>query len=163
MRLGLCHVTPPPAIPLGVAVTVARPAHIIYNVNINNVIKETAVTDPASSTKDRLGEFEQLALLSVLQLGGEAYGGQILEQLEGRAERSASLSSVYITLTRLEKKGLVSSRMGDPTEERGGKAKRFFRVEPAGIEALQESRDRLLRMWTGLEEVLDGGLATRGA
>jgi DNA-binding PadR family transcriptional regulator len=119
--------------------------------------------EPPNSTRDRLGEFEQLALLSVLQLGNDAYGGQILEQLEARAERSASLSSVYITLTRLEKKGLVSSRMGQPTEERGGKAKRFFRVEPSGIEALQESRDRLIRMWTGLEGVLDRSVATRGA
>jgi len=114
-------------------------------------------------TKDTLGEFEQLALLAVLQLGNDAYGGQILELLEQRAERGASMSTVYITLTRLEKKGLVTSRMGEPTEERGGKAKRFFRVETAGVAALQDSRDRLLKMWTGLEGFLDQHGATHGA
>lgn len=109
------------------------------------------------TSADRLGEFEQLALLAVLHLGEEAYGGNILGLLESRAERSASLSAVYITLTRLQKKGLVSSWMGEPTEARGGKAKRFFRVEPQGVEALRWSRSRLLTMWDGLEGLLDGG------
>lgn len=108
----------------------------------------------------RLGEFEQLALLAVLQLGNEAYGGSVLDVLEERAEREASLSAIYITLTRLEKKGLVSSWMGEPTEERGGKAKRFFQVEPEGIEALQYSRSRLQRMWAGIEDVLEAAGAS---
>jgi len=102
----------------------------------------------------RLGEFEQLALLAVLQLGNEAYGGSVLEVLEERAAREASMSAVYITLTRLEDKGLVESWMGDPTEERGGKAKRFFRVSEAGIAALGHSRAQLMRMWDGLESML---------
>lgn len=100
---------------------------------------------------DNLGEFEQLALLAVLRLGDEAYGARLQEVLEERAGREASVSAIYITLTRLQEKGLVSSWMGEPTEVRGGKARRHFRVEPAGLAALDEARNRLLRMWEGLE------------
>lgn len=105
---------------------------------------------------DRLGEFEQLALLAVLRLGHEAYGARIQAELERTAGREASVSAIYITLTRLEGKGLVASRMGEPAEARGGKARRYFRVEPAGLAALNESRSRLLSMWDGLEARLDG-------
>jgi len=100
--------------------------------------------------QENLGEFEQLALLAVLRLGESAYGAAIQQELEERAGREASVSAIYITLKRLEAKGMVSSRMGEPTQERGGKARRFFTVEPAGIEALEEGRNRLLAMWKGL-------------
>lgn len=105
---------------------------------------------------DHLGEFEQLAVLSVMRLGNEAYGARIQEELEKTAGREASISAIYITLTRLEEKGMVSSWMGHPTSVRGGKAKRFFRVEPAGVAAMNEARMRLLSMWDGLEEELEG-------
>ncbi|HEX9885638.1 MAG TPA: helix-turn-helix transcriptional regulator [Longimicrobiales bacterium] len=105
---------------------------------------------------NRIGEFEQLALLAVMRLGDEAYGARIQEELERTAGREASVSAIYITLTRLEGKGLVASRMGEPTEVRGGKARRYFRVEPGGVAALNEARDRLLSMWDGLEREIEG-------
>ncbi len=115
------------------------------------------------SKRDNLGEFEQLALLAVMRLGDEAYGARIQEELDGRVARSASISAIYITLTRLEGKGLVSSWMGEPTEVRGGKARRYFRVELAGIAALHGARARLLSMWEGLETRIDAeGMALRG-
>jgi DNA-binding PadR family transcriptional regulator len=106
--------------------------------------------------QDHLGEFEQLALLAVMRLGDAAYGASIQEELDGTAERSAAISSIYITLTRLESKGLVRSSMGEPTGDRGGKPRRYFRVEPAGVESLREARKRLLSMWSGLETELEG-------
>ncbi|HSM61420.1 MAG TPA: helix-turn-helix transcriptional regulator [Longimicrobiales bacterium] len=104
---------------------------------------------------DNLGEFEQLALLAVMRLGEDAYGARIQEELEEIAGRDAAISAIYITLKRLEAKGMVSSSLGAPTEERGGKARRYFRVEPAGMEALAEARARLLSMWSGLEDDLE--------
>jgi PadR family transcriptional regulator len=112
---------------------------------------------------DNLGEFEQLALLAVLRLGDDAYGARIQEVLEERAGREASVSAIYITLTRLEEKGLVCSWKGEPTEVRGGKARRHFRVEPAGIAALDEARMRLLRMWEGIEALAGADGGARGA
>lgn len=109
---------------------------------------------------ERLGEFEQLALLAVLRLGEDAYGAPIQQELEARAGREASISQIYITLTRLEEKGLVASRMGSPTAVRGGKARRYFSVEPAGLVALNAARTRLLSMWDGLERELDAVGAT---
>ena len=109
---------------------------------------------------DNLGEFEQFALLAVLRLGDEAYGARIQDVLEERAGREASVSAIYIPLTRLAEKGLVSSWLGEPTEVRGGKARRYFRVEPAGMAALAEARTRLHRMWEGLDasaETAPGG------
>ena len=105
---------------------------------------------------DHLGEFEQLALLAVMRLGDEAYGARIQRELEATAGRQASISAIYITLTRLQDKGLVASWMGEPTEVRGGKARRFFRVEPEGVAALHQSREQLLSMWDGLEGALEG-------
>jgi len=104
---------------------------------------------------DHLGEFEQLALLAVMRLGDDAYGAAIQRELESTAGREASISAIYITLTRLQDKGLVRSWMGEPTDSRGGKARRFFGVEPAGMVALNRSRDRLLSMWDGLESTLE--------
>lgn len=103
---------------------------------------------------EHLGEFEQLALLAVMRLAEDAYGARIQAELEATAGRAAAISSIYITLTRLEKKGLVRSELGAPTEGRGGKPRRYFRIEPAGLEALQGSRARLMAMWSGLEERL---------
>jgi DNA-binding PadR family transcriptional regulator len=106
---------------------------------------------------ENLGEFEQLALLAVMRLGKDAYGARIQSELESRACRKASVSAIYITLTRLEAKGLVTSWLGEPTKVRGGRSRRFFRVEPKGISALQHARDRLLSMWDGLEVAVESG------
>ena len=106
-----------------------------------------------------LGEFEQLALLAVQRLGADAYGARIQKELEETAGREASISAIYITLTRLEQKGLVASWMGEPSDARGGKARRYFRVEPEGLRALYDSRSGLLSMWNGIEQDLE---AARG-
>ncbi len=115
---------------------------------------------------DHLGEFEQMALLAVMRLGEDAYGARIQEELDQTADREASISAIYITLTRLEKKGMVRSWMGEPTDERGGRARRYFSVEPEGMAALDESRRRLLSMWDGLEGDLEdaaGSVARDGS
>jgi PadR family transcriptional regulator PadR len=101
-----------------------------------------------------VGEFEQLVLLAVLQIGEGAYGVPIRREIEKRTGRSVSRGAVYTTLDRLESKGLLGSRLGDPTPERSGKAKRLYRVARSGITALKESRTALRSMWTGLEAVL---------
>ena len=101
-----------------------------------------------------LGEFEQVVLLAVLRLGDNAYGVTILREIQRQAARPVSRGAVYVTLDRLERKKLVASRLADPTPERGGRAKRYFRVQPAGIAALRDSRRALARLWEGLEPVL---------
>ncbi len=101
-----------------------------------------------------LGEFEQVVLLAVLRLGDNAYGVTILREIQRQAARTVSRGAVYVTLDRLERKKLVASRLADPTPERGGRAKRYFRVQPAGIAALRDSRRALARLWEGLEPVL---------
>ena len=101
-----------------------------------------------------MGDFEQLAMLAVLRLGAEVYGVPVVEEIEQRTGRTVSRAAVYIALRRLEGKGLVSSRMADPTPERGGRAKRYFRVEPQGIALLKDSRLALLSLWQDLEPVL---------
>ncbi len=98
-----------------------------------------------------LGDLEELVMLAVLRRSGEAYGATLQQELEARARRSVSVSTVYVTLIRLEEKGLLSSDRGQPTAERGGKAKRLFTVTAEGAEALRASRAIRDRMWDGLE------------
>jgi DNA-binding PadR family transcriptional regulator len=97
-----------------------------------------------------LGDFEQLLLLSILRLEGEAYGVLIRREIERYAGRSTTIGAVYTTLDRLERKGFISSRLADPTSERGGRAKRFFKVEPPGAAALQNSLKATRAMLKGL-------------
>jgi DNA-binding PadR family transcriptional regulator len=93
-----------------------------------------------------LGEFEQIVLLAVARLDGEAYGMRIRQEIEERSGRAVSIGAVYATLDRLEDKGYV--RTSDDAS--GGRARRFFTVPPAGIEALEAARDLQSRMWAGL-------------
>ena len=101
-----------------------------------------------------LGEFEQLVLLAVLRAGDEAYGARILKEVHTAAGRRASRGAVYVTLARLEEKGLLRARVGDAGPQRGGRPRRYLRVSGEGVRALRSSRARLLRLWTGLEGVL---------
>ncbi|MDA0327635.1 MAG: helix-turn-helix transcriptional regulator [Gemmatimonadetes bacterium] len=103
-----------------------------------------------------LGEFEQMVMLAVARLGGGAYGIAILEEIQSRTGAEAAVASVYAALDRLERQEYVSSKVGDPTPERGGRAKRFFALEPAGVYALRRSRSALHALWDGLELDLDG-------
>ena len=102
-----------------------------------------------------LGEFEQMVLLAILHLGDAAYGLSIRRELERRTGRQVTHGAAYITLDRLEKKGLLSSALGDPTPGRGGRAKRYFQVTPVGVAALRESRKALQSLWGGLETILE--------
>ncbi len=97
-----------------------------------------------------LGEFEMMILLSVIHLGEEAYGVPISRELERHRGRAVSVGSVYAALDRLEEKGLVASFLGDPTPERGGKAKRYFRVTKAGLRQVHETRRILSSLWQAL-------------
>lgn len=100
--------------------------------------------------RSRLGDLEELVLLAVLRLGGEAYGARIRQELRERAGRSVSIGTVYVTLMRLEEKGLSRSWMGEPSGQRGGKAKRHFALRPEGMEALEATRAVRARMWEGV-------------
>lgn len=102
--------------------------------------------------RDSLGDFEQLVMLAVARLGEVAYVVPIIAEIAERTGRQASHAAVYVALKRLEAKGLVSSRLGQPTAERGGRSKRFFSLEPDAMGRLRGSRDALLSMWEGLEE-----------
>lgn len=101
-----------------------------------------------------LGEFEQLVLLAILQLDEDVYGVPIVEEIGRRTGRRVDRAAVYVTLRRLEKKGLVESWMGEPTEIRGGKARRLVAVRPEGRRLLRESRGAMDRMWEGLDPAL---------
>ena len=101
-----------------------------------------------------LGEFEIVVLATLVRLGEDAYGMTIRRNIEERSGRSVSIGSVYATLRRLEAKGYVSTVLGEPTQERGGRAKRHFRLEAEGAEALIRSRELFLQMLEGLPERL---------
>jgi DNA-binding PadR family transcriptional regulator len=102
-----------------------------------------------------LGELEHMILLAILRLGREAYGISIRDELESEVGREVSRSAAYITLERLTKKGYLAARMGEPSPERGGRAKRYYEVTPAGREALRESGQALMRLWAGQETLLE--------
>ena len=97
-----------------------------------------------------LGEFELMAILTVIQLGEDAYGVTISRELEKQRGRGVAIGSVYAALERLEEKGLVSSSLGLPTPERGGKAKRYFRVTQEGLRQVRRTRSVLTRLWRTL-------------
>jgi DNA-binding PadR family transcriptional regulator len=98
-----------------------------------------------------LGELEQIVLLAVLRLGDDAYAIPILEQIERQAGRKIARGAPYTALARLEQKGCLRSRLGEPLAERGGRARRYFAVTPSAVRALKESRAALMRLWRGLE------------
>lgn len=104
-----------------------------------------------------LGEFEQIVLLALIKLGRNAYGMTIRREISKRTEREVSIGAVYTTLERMEKKGYVSSRIGDPTPERGGRAKKYFKVEALGERALNDSREALLKMGLILKPLVGTG------
>jgi DNA-binding PadR family transcriptional regulator len=98
-----------------------------------------------------LGEFERLVMLTVLRLGDEAYSGAVCDDLRARAGRDASPGAVFTTLERLESRGLVTSRYGDPTPERGGRRKRYYRLRADGRRALAHALDTERRVADGLD------------
>lgn len=104
---------------------------------------------------ESLGEFEKLVMMAVLRLGGEAYGAGIIQELEGRTGRNAAPGAIYVALGRLEKKGMVRSRLGESNPTRGGRPKRYYAVEPEGIEALRRAQAEWKAMSDGLSPILE--------
>ena len=100
--------------------------------------------------KDFLGEFETVVLLALARLEEGAYAVSVHNEVFEETGRSVSIPAVYITLSRLEKKGMVTSWKGDPSPQRGGRAKRYFRLEPDGFRQLGQSREMMARLWEGL-------------
>jgi DNA-binding PadR family transcriptional regulator len=100
--------------------------------------------------REFIGGFELLVLLALVRLGDEAYGVTIAQAIEERSGRDVAVGSVYITLARLEGKGFVSSRLGEPTAARGGRAKTYFRITAAGLRAVRQARKTLIGLWQGV-------------
>jgi DNA-binding PadR family transcriptional regulator len=103
-----------------------------------------------------LGEFEQITLLAVARLKEDAYGVAIRNEIEKRSARHVSIGSVYAALDRMERKGLIHSNVGNPTPERGGRAKRFYGLRTPGMAALVNARETLDRFWENLELDAEG-------
>ena len=100
-------------------------------------------------------DFEQQVLLAVWQLGDDAYGASVRDELESRTGRKLAQGAVYVTLVRLEKKALLRSRMSDPTPVRGGKAKRFFAITEVGMAGVRDARATMDRLWNGLPDAVE--------
>jgi PadR family transcriptional regulator, regulatory protein PadR len=108
--------------------------------------------------RDYLGSFELIVMLALMRLREDAYGVPISREIEERVGREVALASVYATLERLESKGLVSSELGEPTSERGGRAKRYFQVTAKGLREVRQTRQALMKLWKRVPQ-LEGGSA----
>ena len=109
-------------------------------------------------SREGLGSFELMVLLAILRVGEDAYGVPIACELKASSGKDVLLGSVYAALERLEAKALVSSRIGDPTPERGGRAKKYFKITAKGLREVRDTRSTLVKLWRGLPE-LRGGTA----
>jgi PadR family transcriptional regulator, regulatory protein PadR len=103
------------------------------------------------SGRDSLGEFEHMIVLALLRLEDRAYGVTVRQEIESRTQREVSIGAVYATLERLETKGYVRSHQGEPTPERGGRSKRFFRVTAKGLTAVNRTQRAIESMSQGLD------------
>ena len=102
-----------------------------------------------------LGEFEQLILMALLHLGDNAYGVTIRGEINERTGRTVAIGAVYTALARLLRNDYVSYRIGEPTAKRGGRRKKYYKIESPGVAALKRSYGVLFRMASGLEGSLD--------
>jgi PadR family transcriptional regulator, regulatory protein PadR len=100
--------------------------------------------------KEYLGHFEEIVLLAILQLKEDAYGAKIRQKVSEATERDVSIGAIYATLDRVERKGFISSWQGEATPERGGRAKRYFKVIGAGMQALNDTNARRNKLTAGL-------------
>ncbi|MDP2389275.1 MAG: PadR family transcriptional regulator [Acidobacteriota bacterium] len=103
-----------------------------------------------------LTDFELMILLAILRVEGEAYGVRIAREIEETAGRSVQLAAIYAALDRMESRGLVGSSLGDPTPERGGRAKRLFRVTPKGLAQAKDTQQALTALWSNLPQLRGG-------
>jgi PadR family transcriptional regulator, regulatory protein PadR len=107
-------------------------------------------------TENLVSNFELMVLLALIRLSDGAYGVPISREIEQQSRRPVSMASIYAALTRLENKGFIRSEMGDPTSERGGRAKKYFKVTASGLREVREVKGTLARMWSGIPD-LEGG------
>ena len=105
-----------------------------------------------------LGAFDLMIMLALMRLGQPAYGVPISREIEDARGRVVALATLYAALARLEKKGLISSQLGEPTAERGGRAKRYFRVTARGLREVRDTQRVFISLWEGIPE-LKGGVA----
>jgi DNA-binding PadR family transcriptional regulator len=110
------------------------------------------------NARGHFGEWELMVILAVIRLGEDAYGVPICREIEAQTGREVAVGSVYATLERLEEKGFVSSELGQPTAERGGRAKRYFRISTNGLREVRRTQRSLINMWRGLPQ-LERGMA----
>ena len=103
-----------------------------------------------------LTDFELMILLAILRIGDGAYGVPIAREIENTGGRAVAIASVYTALARLQHRGLVTSSAGEPTAERGGRSKRFFKLTAKGLRAVKATRRALTALWNGLPELKGG-------
>jgi len=106
--------------------------------------------------REFLGGFELLVLVALIRLGDEAYGVPISDAIEESSGREVAIGSVYITLGRLERNGLVTSKLGEATAERGGRAKTYFRITAKGLREVRQAQRTLMNLWQGVPELRGG-------
>ncbi|MEM7297119.1 MAG: helix-turn-helix transcriptional regulator, partial [Bacteroidota bacterium] len=121
---------------------------IIYKIFIITTFK----VNITKMGKHQLGEFEEVVMLTVAILTDDAYGFAIIEEMEARLNRKVSIGALQTVLRRLEKKGYLSSELGEATNVRGGKRKRFFHLTSAGKDILQDTKEQRLGLWNAVPE-----------
>ncbi len=107
-------------------------------------------------SRQHLTDFELMILLAILRIGDDAYGVPIAREIEQTGKRTALLGAIYTALDRLEANGLVASTYGDPTPERGGRAKRFFTVTSKGLKAVKDTQRAFTALWSGIPQLKQG-------
>jgi len=104
-----------------------------------------------------LSNFELMVILAIIRIGEDAYGVSISREIEETTGGEVLLGSIYDALTRLESKGLIASKLGEATAERGGRAKRHFRATPRGLRLVRETQQSLVKLWSGLPQLKGEG------
>ena len=108
------------------------------------------------SDRGHFGEWELMVLLALMRLGEDAYGVPVCREIEVQTGREVAVGSVYATLERLEEKGFVNSELGKPTAERGGRAKKYFRITANGVREVRRTQRALRNLWNGLPQLERG-------
>lgn len=102
---------------------------------------------------DQISNFEMMVMLALIRIGDKAYGVPISEEIERLSGHDVVVGSVYAALERLQSRDLVQSRIGEPTPERGGRARRYFTVTGKGLKVIRDTRRTLMRLWDGIPEL----------
>jgi len=108
------------------------------------------ITSEHMAQRNHMSSFELMVMLVLIRLGDEAYGVPISREIERTSGREVPMGSVYATLERLETKGMVAAELGEPTVERGGRAKRYFKVTARGLREVRDTQRTLMQLWKNL-------------